>query len=55
MNILNNSPHSGYELLSFSHNHGSVENVCIWKVTIRLEIHPFFTEPMIMGETDSYG
>ena len=34
---------------TFSHNHGSVSNGCIWKVTILLEIHPVFNWTMIMG------
>ena len=35
---------------SFSHNHGSVKNTYIWKVTILLEIHPFLTEPWLLWE-----
>ena len=36
-------------ILKFSHNHGSVYG-CVWKVTISLEIHPFFTEPWLWEE-----
>ena len=37
------------DLYSFPHNHGSVENGCIWKVTI-LQIRPFLNEPWLWEE-----